>query len=146
MNVCKLLATLGNFDVLVETIFCLWKDTPRYRPELTVILNWIAAGKYCRLVNKEHVNCDSYIAYSAGRRFYRLQLYTVITLHTQLNTAQPYMVTTRHHTTLHIHNSIQHNSIRHNSTPTTQHDTTRHTTTLHGHNSTRHNSTQTTWP
>ena len=52
----------------------------------------------------------------AGRRFYRLQLYTVITLHTQLNTrkldkpqfdtsqvdtTQIYTATTRHATTVH---------------------------------------------
>ena len=63
----------------------------------------------------------------AGRRLYRIQLYTVITLHTQLNTTLLYMVTTRHCTTLHVHNSIQHNSTRHNSTR---------------HNSTHHNSTR----
>ena len=67
----------------------------------------------------------------AGRRFYRIQLYTVITLNTQLNTAHLCMATTRHHTTLRVHNSIQHNSTRHNST---RHNSTRD-------NSTRHNST-----
>ena len=64
----------------------------------------------------------------AGRRFYRIQLYTFRTPHTQLNTAHFYMPTTRYRTTLKVHNSIQHNSTRHNSTR---------------HNSTRHNST---WP
>ena len=58
----------------------------------------------------------------AGRRFYTLQLYTVTILHTQLDTAQPYMVTTRHRRTLHVHNSIQHNSTRYNST---RHNSTR---------------------
>ena len=67
-----------------------------------------------------------------GRRFYRIQLYTVIILHTQLNTAHLYIATTRHRTTLNVHNSIQHNSTRHNST---HHNSTRH-------NSTRHNSTR----
>ena len=68
----------------------------------------------------------------AGRRFYRIQLYTVITLQTQLNTAQLYMVTTRHRTTLHVYNSTQHNSTRHNSTrPQLYTATTRHATILH---------------
>ena len=48
----------------------------------------------------------------AGRRFYRIQFYTVITLHTQLNTTHLYMATTRHTTTLHGHNSTTHNSTR----------------------------------
>ena len=83
----------------------------------------------------------------AGRRFYRIQLYTVITLYTQLNTAHLYMATTRHRTTLNVQNSIQHNwtchnsarhnSTRHNSTrpqldtPQPYTATTRHSTTLH---------------
>ena len=58
----------------------------------------------------------------AGRRFYRIQLYTAITLHTQLNTAQ--LGTAQLYTT------------------TTQYGTTRHRTTLHDHNSTHHNSTR----
>ena len=83
----------------------------------------------------------------AGRRFYRIQLCRVITLHTQLNTAHLYMATTRYRTTLNVHNSIQHistchnltrhNSTRHNSTrpqldtPQRYTATTRHATTLH---------------
>ena len=62
----------------------------------------------------------------AGRRFYRIQLYTVITLHTQLNTAHLYMATTRHRTSLNVHNSIQHNSTRQNST---RHKSTHHNPT-----------------
>ena len=58
----------------------------------------------------------------AGLRFYRIQLNAVITLHTQLNKAHLYMATTRHRTTLNVHNSIQHNSTRHNST---RHNSTR---------------------
>ena len=81
----------------------------------------------------DHMAVRLNLLYSrAGRRFYRIQLYTVITLHTQLNTAHFYMATTRHRTTLNVHNSIQHNSTRHNLT---RHNSTRH-------NSTPHNSTR----
>ena len=64
---------------------------------------------------------------SAGRRFYRLQLYTHnSTRHnligSQLDTAQLYTSTTRYSTTQHA---------------TTRHATIRHDTTLHDHNSTR---------
>ena len=104
-----------------------------------------------------------YRLFSAGCRFYRIQLYTVITLHTQLNTAHLYMAITRHRAALHLYNSIQHNLIRYNSTchnstrhnstrpqlntpqlytATTRHATTLHDTTLHDHNSTHHNSTR----
>ena len=64
---------------------------------------------------------------SAGRHFYKIQRYTVITLHTQLNTAQLYMATTRHRTTLHVHNLTRHNLTRHNSTRPnpTRHKSTR---------------------
>ena len=41
---------------------------------------------------------------------------TVTTLHTQLNTAQLYMATTRLRTILHVHNSTRHNSTQHNWT------------------------------
>ena len=74
---------------------------------------------------------------AADPRFYRIQLYTVITLHTQLNTARLYMATTLQRTTQNVHNSIQHNSTRHNSTrtqldtPQLYAATTRHATTLH---------------
>ena len=121
----------------------------------------------CRGVHVTRACKQAPLAQLAGHRFYRIQLYTVITLHTQLNTAYFYMATARHRTSLNVHNSIQHNSTRHNLTRhnSTRHNstrynstrpqldtpqlytaTTRHTTTLHGHNSTLHNSTQTTWP
>ena len=52
------------------------------------------------------------------------------------------MITIRHRTTLHVHNSIQHDSTRYNSTRhnSTHHNSTR--VTLHDHNSKHHNSTR----
>ena len=102
---------------------------PRESRDIFLASDWLS-GSARKETRRE--NSTGSILEMAGRRFYRLHLYTVIILHTQLNTAQLYMVTTRHRTTLHVHNSIQHNSAHHNSTRL---NSTRH-------NSTRHNSTR----
>ena len=71
--------------------------------------------------------CQTIGKNSAGLRFYKIQLYTVIILHTQLYTAQFYI-----HTTL--DGKTRHSTMRHATTRhiTIRHDTFRYYTTRSG--------------
>lgn len=43
-RICRLLGTLGDFNILADVILELMSDAPSYRKELSLLLNWISGN------------------------------------------------------------------------------------------------------